>query len=227
MEVKKSKKAEIETKRSTWLLLGFVSVLACMFVAFEWTEREKKFDLSQMYNNQVFEEILIPITMPDQPAPPPPPKEATPEILTLVPDDVDEPETTIKSSEGLPDEGVDIKYVAAPEPEIIDEPEITREWAEVMPAFPGGQQELMRYLSKNIKYPTISQENNVQGRVIVQFVVDKDGSIIDPVIVKSIDPYLDKEAVRVIMSMPKWKPGYQGAKAVRVKYTVPVTFRLQ
>ena len=96
-----------------------------------------------------------------------------------------------------------------------------------MPSFPGGQKALMEFMGKNIKYPTVSQETGVQGKVIVQFVVDKDGSIINPTVVRSIDPYLDKEALRVIKSMPKWKPGMQRGKAVRVKYTVPVTFKLQ
>jgi protein TonB len=85
----------------------------------------------------------------------------------------------------------------------------------------------MKFLGKNIKYPTISQENGVSGKVIVQFVVNKDGSVVDPVVVRSVDPYLDKEALRVISTMPKWKPGKQRGKPVRVRYTVPVTFRLQ
>jgi protein TonB len=85
----------------------------------------------------------------------------------------------------------------------------------------------MKFLGKNIKYPTISQENGVSGKVIVQFVVNKDGSVVDPVVVRSVDPYLDKEALRVINTMPKWKPGKQRGKPVRVRYTVPVTFRLQ
>mgnify|MGYP002563779458 CR=1 FL=1 len=98
---------------------------------------------------------------------------------------------------------------------------------EEMPEFPGGMAECLKFLAKNIKYPTIAQENGVQGRVIVQFVVNQDGSIVDPVVVRSVDPYLDKEALRVIQMMPKWKPGKQRGKAVRVKYTVPVTFKLQ
>lgn len=98
---------------------------------------------------------------------------------------------------------------------------------EQMPAFPGGQSELMQYLSKNIKYPTIAQENGTQGRVIIQFVVEKDGSITDVQVARGVDPYLDKEAVRVVKSMPKWIPGKQNGKAVRVKYTVPVMFKLQ
>ena len=99
---------------------------------------------------------------------------------------------------------------------------------ESMPEFPGGQQELFKYLAENVKYPVIAQENGIQGRVICQFVVNKDGSIVDVQAVRSSgEPSLDKEAIRVIKSMPKWKPGKQRGKPVRVKYTVPVNFRLQ
>ena len=97
---------------------------------------------------------------------------------------------------------------------------------EQMPSFPGGPQALMEYLSKNIKYPVIAEENGVQGRVVVTFVVERDGSITDVKVVKSVDPSLDKEAQRVVKAMPHWIPGKQNGAAVRVKYTVPVTFRL-
>jgi len=96
-----------------------------------------------------------------------------------------------------------------------------------MPEFPGGMQALMAYLSKNIKYPSVAQDNGIQGRVLVSFVVNKDGSIVDPEVIKSVDAALDKEAMRVIKAMPKWNPGKQRGKPVRVKYTVPVLFRLQ
>jgi protein TonB len=98
---------------------------------------------------------------------------------------------------------------------------------EEMPQFPGGPNALFEYLSKNIKYPVVAEENGVQGRVIVTFVVERDGSITDVKVVKSVDPSLDKEATRVVKSMPHWIPGKQNGSAVRVKYTVPVTFRLQ
>jgi protein TonB len=98
---------------------------------------------------------------------------------------------------------------------------------EQMPEFPGGMDALMAYLSKNIKYPSIAQENNIQGRVIVEFVVNKDGSIVEPKVMRSVDQSLDKEAMRVISAMPKWNPGKQRGKPVRVRYTVPVLFRLQ
>ena len=101
------------------------------------------------------------------------------------------------------------------------------EVVEQMPSFPGGDAALMQFLSKNIKYPVVAEENGIQGRVIATFVVERDGSITDVKVVKSVDPSLDKEAVRVLKSMPKWIPGKQNGSAVRVKYTVPVTFRLQ
>ena len=98
---------------------------------------------------------------------------------------------------------------------------------EQMPQFPGGDAALFEYLSTHIKYPTIAEDNGVQGRVIVTFVVERDGSITDVKVVKSVDPSLDKEASRVVAGMPKWIPGKQNGSAVRVKYTVPLTFRLK
>ena len=98
---------------------------------------------------------------------------------------------------------------------------------EVMPSFPGGQSALMQYLNSNIKYPVVAQENGVQGRVVVSFVVEKDGSITDVRVVRSVDPSLDREAMRVVKSMPHWIPGKQNGSAVRVKYNVPVSFKLQ
>ena len=98
---------------------------------------------------------------------------------------------------------------------------------EQMPSFPGGQSALMQYLANNIKYPVVAQENGVQGRVVVSFVVERDGSITDVQVVRSVDPSLDREAQRVVKSMPRWIPGKQNGQAVRVKYNVPVSFRLQ
>lgn len=98
---------------------------------------------------------------------------------------------------------------------------------EQMPQFPGGQTELMKWIGEHLKYPTIAQENGVQGRVTCQFVVGKDGKVRDVTVLKTLDPYCDKEAVRVILAMPNWIPGKQNGKAVAVKYTVPITFRLQ
>jgi protein TonB len=118
------------------------------------------------------------------------------------------------------------EVIAQPEPPKEEETKVF-DVVEQMPSFPGGPSALMQYLSSNIKYPVVAEENGVQGRVIVTFVVEKDGSITDVRVVKGVDPSLDKEAQRVVKSMPKWIPGKQNGAAVRVKYTVPVTFRLQ
>ena len=229
MEIKKTPKADLENKKSTWLLVGYVIVLAFMFVAFEWTKRDIKIDTSQAITDLVFEEEIIPITeQPEQAAPPPPPA-APPiaETLTIVEDDADVEETTIATSEET-NQAVEIKYVPVAVEEEEPEEQTIFEVVEQMPEFPnGGMAGLMQYLSKNIKYPTIAQENGTQGRVTVQFVVNRDGSIVDAKVVRSVDPYLDKEALRVINTMPKWKPGMQRGKPVRVKFTVPVMFRLQ
>lgn len=116
--------------------------------------------------------------------------------------------------------------VAQPEPK----PEVENKVFDVveqMPSFPGGPSALMKYLSENVKYPVVAQENGVQGRVVVSFVVEKDGHITDVKVVRSVDPSLDKEAARVVKSMPNWIPGKQNGSAVRVKYNVPVSFKLQ
>lgn len=128
--------------------------------------------------------------------------------------------------------------VVAAEPEKIAEPQVDVSITETkgdsiytivetMPDYPGGQKELLSFLSRNIKYPTKAEENKIQGRVIIQFLVNKDGSVSDAKVVRSIDPELDKEALRVVNSMPKWKPGMQKGEAVSVKYTIPIVFRLQ
>ncbi len=128
------------------------------------------------------------------------------------------------------DETAEVKHVeekiAEPEPVKEEETKVF-DVVEQMPSFPGGPSALMQYLNSNIKYPVVAEENGVQGRVVCTFVVEKDGSITDVRVVKSVDPSLDKEAARVVKAMPKWIPGKQNGSAVRVKYTVPVTFRLQ
>ena len=213
MEVKKSKRAAIENQRGTWLLMGFVVVLAFMFVTFEWTQHDIKVATGSLADEPVFVETLLPITYPEEKLePPPPPVVKVAELLNIVDDDDLEADAVVLGFDDFENEPVE------------DEILVT---AEKMPEFPGGNGALLQYLNKNIKYPVVPQEQGIQGRVIIQFVVDKDGTITDPVVVRSVDPYLDKEAHRVIKAMPKWKPGIQGARSVRVKYTVPVTFRLQ
>ena len=139
-----------------------------------------------------------------------------------------------KDEEGVKDRTVEAVRsdiaVAAPPPPPAPKPEVSNKVFDVveeMPSFPGGQAALMSFLSSNIKYPVVAQENGVQGRVIVGFVVERDGSITDVKVMRSVDPSLDREAQRVVKAMPRWKPGKQNGSAVRVKYTVPVVFRLQ
>ena len=116
--------------------------------------------------------------------------------------------------------------IKAPEPPKVEEEKVF-DVVEQMPSFPGGNTALMKFLNENIHYPVVAQENGVQGRVVVSFVVERDGHITDVQIARSVDPSLDKEAQRVVKSMPKWIPGKQNGSAVRVKFNVPVSFRLQ
>ena len=228
METKKTPKANLESKRPTWLLVGYVTVLAFMFVAFEWT-RDIRVDTSGRINENVFEQDMeIPLTRQPELTPPPPPQ-VTPinDVLTIIDDDATAEETNFASLEET-GEDVVIKHI----PVTVDEEVVVEDdifvVVEENPQFPdGGTAGLLQYLGKNIKYPTIPQENGTQGRVTVQFVVNKDGSIVDVKVIRGVDPYLDKEAVRVISTMPKWIPGKQRGVPVRCKFTVPVTFKLQ
>ena len=227
MEIKKTSKASLENKKSSWLLVGYVIVLVFMFVAFEWSKRDVRIDMSGAITENVFEqEIEIPITeQPELVAPPPPQAPAIAEVLTIVDDNDNVKETAIASSEEI-GEAVIIKPISPTVDEEIPVEDEIFEVVEKNPEFSYNGMSLMQYLGKSIKYPTIAQETGTQGRVIVQFVVNKDGSIVDVKVVRGVDPYLDKEAIRVISTMPKWKPGTQKGEAVRVKYTVPVMFRL-
>ena len=228
METKKTPKANLENKRPTWLLVGYVTVLAFMFVAFEWT-RDVRVDTSGRITENVFEQDMeIPLTRQPEVTPPPPPQ-VTPinDVLTIIDDDATAEETNFASLEET-GEDVVIKHI----PVTVDEEVVVEDEIFVIveenPQFPdGGTAGLLQYLGKNIKYPTIPQENGTQGRVTVQFVVNKDGSIVDVKVIRGVDPYLDKEAVRVISTMPKWIPGKQRGVPVRCKFTVPVTFKLQ
>ena len=228
MEIKKSESANLESKKLTWVLFGLIFALAGHFVAFEWTQYEEEGDTGAIVDagDIVLEEEVIPITMPEKKTVPPPPQAVTQaEVLNIVEDDAEIEETTIVSAE----DQAEFVEITDDVPIVVEEPEKEEEIFQVVenqPEFPGGMAELMKYLQKNIKYPTICQEQGIQGRVIVQFVVNADGSIVDAQVVKPVNPYLDKEALRVVNSMPKWKPGEQRGKKVRVRFTLPVTFRL-
>ncbi len=158
--------------------------------------------------------------------------EVKPEEELKTQDELMETKTAIGSFDvkGNDDTGGEIlkakEVIAQPEPPKEEENKVF-DVVEQMPEYPGGQTALMEYLNKNIKYPVVAQENGVQGRVVVKFVVGTDGSVSDVQVVRSVDPSLDREAIRVVSSMPKWIPGKQNGQAVRVYYNLPVTFRLQ
>ena len=227
MEIKKSVKADLEKGKGTSLMIGFVIALAVMFVCLEWTQKEIK-DNSDIYaaHEISITEEMAPITMPEKKTVPPPPaaiKKA--EIIEIIDDDAELEEDILVSQEDN-SEWVDINTVVAVEPEPEIEDDTPFQVVEDQPEFPGGTAALMEYLRKNIKYPSICRENNIQGKVIVTFIVNRDGSIVEPEVIKAVNPSLDKEALRVISGMPNWKPGKQRGKAVRVRYSVPVNFRL-
>ncbi len=227
MQIKKSSQASLENKKLTYLLMGFVFVLSLCYVSLEWTEKEvTKYEVADS-DFLIEDELDIIQTTQETPPPPPPPAPPVQEVqvLNVVENDV-ETQTIEINTEETEEEVVIAPPVEAPEEE--EEEETIFMVVETMPEFPGGQKSLFEFLSKNVKYPVIAQENGIQGRVICQFVVNRDGSIVDVQVVRSGgDASLDKEAVRVIKSMPNWKPGKQRGKPVRVKYTVPVNFRLQ
>ncbi len=228
-QIKKSPEANLENKRLTYTLMGLVLSFAVFYVAFEWTDRDvEKYDVA-VSQDVIFEEEMIEQTVQEEQNTPPPPPPAAPDVIEeiqIVDDDVETADITI-SSEDDQTQAQEVIQAPIEMPEEDPEENIVFVVAEKMPSFPGGQQALMKYLSENIRYPVIAQENGVQGRVIVQFTVRKDGSIDDVKVVKSADPSLDKEAVRLIKSVPAWEPGMQRGKAVHCKFTVPIVFKLQ
>ena len=227
MEVKKSPKADLENKKSVFMQIGLVVVLSLVFIAFEWTSVDSGPNEAMRVDEEEVEEEVVPITRQEEvePPPPPPPPKAS-DILNIVEDDVElDEELVIEDTEATQDDEVDFSDIDTGDEE-EDEGEVFFV-VEDMPEFPGGEQALHRYLAQEIKYPTIAQENGIQGRVYVKFVINTDGSVTDVEIARGVDPSLDKEALRVVRNMPKWKPGEQRGEPVRVSYTVPINFQLQ
>ena len=229
MEVKKAPHANIETHKTTFFLMGMVVALALLFVGFEWSSTISKLDESMIMEDVLAEEeIEITQREPEPPPPPPPPEPEVPDVIEEVEEKV-ENKIDLSSLEDDQSKAQVQTYTPPPPPKPVEE-EATEEIfvvVEQQPEFPGGMTALMKFLGDNIKYPVIAQENGIQGRVITNFVVERDGSISDVQVVRGQDPSLDKEAVRVIKTMPKWKAGQQRGKPVRVRFTLPVVFRLQ
>ncbi|MGZ2368791.1 energy transducer TonB [Ancylomarina sp. YFZ004] len=226
MEIKKTKNADLENKRGLFLEIGLVLTLALVFFAFEWRvdSREARV-LNDVQELEVDDEI-IPITRePLNTPPPPPPAPRLADFITIVDDDEDiDEELVIEEAIVDMDEDVKIK-VFEDEPE--DDEEHIFVIVEEMPKFPGGDVELMKWISNSVKYPIIAQENGITGRVHMNFVINENGGIENIVVVRGVDPALDKEAIRVIKKMPKWKPGKQRGKAVKVSFSLPINFQLQ
>lgn len=231
MEVKKSPKADLEKGKGLSLLMGFVIALGILYVGFEWGSRDIKVATADEGVKDVVVEEEIEITRQDNTPPPPPPPPPAPiaDQLNVVDDDIELDEQVIISSEDDQSQVQQQTYVApAPVEEVEEEAEEQIfTVVEKNPEFPGGAAALMKYLKDNINYPVIAQENGIQGRVICQFVVNRDGKIVDAVVLRGVDPSLDKEALRVVNSMPKWNPGEQRGKPVRVRFTLPVQFKLE
>lgn len=229
MEVKKSPKADLESKRNVYFMVGLVLSLGLMLLAFEWTAKPTKADSLGTMNATEVEEEIIPITREQEikpPPPPPPPKVV--EVLNIVDDKaIIDDDLMIEDSEADDQTIINVAPVIAAKEEEEEEEAQVFFIVEDMPEFPGGEMALRTYIANAIKYPVIAQENGIQGKVYVTFVVGKDGSVTNATIARGVDPSIDKEALRVINSLPKWKPGKQRGKPVNVSYTVPINFQLQ
>lgn len=226
METKKSKKADLESKRSLFLQFGLVIALGITLTAFNINDSVKSVEtLGQLEDVEVDDEI-IPITRDEVKPPPPPPPPKLVEVFAIVDDDLElEDEFEIESSEA--DDETIIDAVPVIKEDIEENSDEIFQVVEENPVFPGGEKALISWITKNINYPVIAAENGIQGKVYVNFVVNKDGGISNATIARGVDSSIDKEALRVVNKLPKWKPGKQRGKAVRVSFTVPINFQLQ
>lgn len=216
MEPKKNPEISLENKKGLFFQMGLIITLIIVLVAFEWKSYEKvDYNLGQL-NLEDLEEEIIPITKQEVKPPPPPPP--PPEVIEIVEDEVEiEDELEIEDTESDEDIAIEIEEEADDEFFMV---------VENMPEFPGGDLGLMNYIRKNVKYPPIAKEYNITGKVYVSFIVDKTGSVTNVKIVRGVDKNLDAEALRVVKSLPKYKPGKQRGKPVRVMFTIPINFTL-
>lgn len=231
MEVKKSEKASLENKRLLFTEIGFVVALIAIYFAFNWSSTEKEVATLEAEVANVEVEDMVPIT---QETPPPP--EAAPKIpilsdqIDVVDDNIKVDDNMFQNLEDDANSGVEIiDYIeSAPEEETVEEEAIPFQLVEEKPSFNGGDaNEFSKWVNSKLVYPEIAKENGVQGRVTLQFTVNADGTVSNVKVLRGVDSSLDKEAVRVVSSSPKWKPGKQRDRAVKVTYTFPVIFQLR
>ncbi len=228
MELKKNLKADLEKKKGLYLEIGLVVTLALTLIAFNVKSYDMEdVEISQRTAMEEIEDVVIQ-TAEDTPPPPPPEQPEVATELTVVENDAE-----IEHELGIVDMGDNqnqaqeefVPVQVEEEEEVVEEEIFTV--VENEPEFPGGMEELYKYLGSSIKYPTIAKENNITGKVYVTFVIEKDGSIANPRILRDIGGGCGAEAIRVVKGMPKWKPGKQRGKAVRVQFNLPVSFNLQ
>ena len=226
MGKKKSEKADLEKKKGIFFQIGLVIVLVITLIAFEWTSRiQTVSSLGTVLNMDLTEEI-IPITRQQEVAPPPPPVlPKVTDVLNIVNDDVQiKDELIVEDAES--DQQMEIDIVEFSEGEEVLDEEIFFV-VEDMPSFLGkGQEGFREWIARNLKYPETAAKKRIGGRVYVQFAVNSKGEVVDGVVIKGVDPALDQEALRVIMSSPKWEPGRQRGKPVKVQFTFPINFVL-
>ena len=229
MEIKKSEKANLENKKLLFIEIGLIISLAITYVAFEWTSSETNVSTLEAEAEVVLEEEIIPIT---QETPPPPP--AAPKIpvlsdqIDIVDDEIEVDDDMFMNLEDDSSLGVEIMDYVEVEEEVVEEEAIPFQLVEEKPSFQGGDaNQFSKWVNSRLQYPEIAKENGVQGRVTLQFTVEKDGTVTKVRVLRGVDPSLDKEAVRVVSMSPKWKPGKQRDRAVPVTYTFPVIFQLR
>lgn len=223
MEPKKNPEVDINRKKILFFFAGLTVALAVVLAALEYKIFERTTVELGSLEIQLEEEEMIPITQ-RQPPPPPPPQT---EVLEIV-DDEEEIEEEVEIEDTEIDEDVEIEFIedVGEEEAIGEEPEIFQV-VEDQPEFPGGEKALFTYLSKSIKYPPMAKDAGVQGVVYVTFVVEPDGNITNVKVLRGIGAGCDDEAVRVVKAMPKWKPGKQRGKSVRVQFNLPIRFTLR
>jgi protein TonB len=223
MELKKNPEADLEKKRSTLLTMGLLAALAFVLVGFEMKQFAEQATGLDEYVGDNIEDEIVPVTFQQPPPPPPPPKQET-QVLDIVEDD-EEVEEELEMEDLEVDEDTEIEVIEEVEEEVVEDEIFTI--VEQMPSFPGGEKAMFEYLGKSTKYPTLAKESGISGIVFVTFVVEKDGSVTGVKVLRGIGGGCDEEAVRVVKSMPKWTPGEQRGKKVKVQYNLPYRFVLQ